>query len=155
MDIKAIIEKVLPYAPNVATALGSPLAGMAMSLLNGVLGIKPEEALKNINNDPILQLKLKQIDADLEKYRANIAATETQNARQFEIEDKKMGKSHIMPIIITIYLMAMFSVILYLSFFPVANHPTNSTIIGALVGLIVREFMQVCRFYLGGDDKSN
>lgn len=97
-DWKSIIGSV---APTIATALGGPLAGMAVSAVSKAVLDKPDASEAEIkdalakSNDPEMLLKLKtaeqefaakmkQLDIDLEK----IAADDRASARQREIAVK-------------------------------------------------------------------
>lgn len=97
-DWKSIVGSV---APTIATALGGPLAGMAVSAISQAVLGKPDaseaeiaDALAKSNNPDILlklktaeqefAAKMKQLDIDLEK----IAADDRVSARQREVAVK-------------------------------------------------------------------
>lgn len=94
-DIKKILE---PIAPIIASALGGPLAGAAVTAIEGALGISnitPNQVQTAIN-DPDLQLKMKQADNDfkisLQTAANNQLAIENQDTddarKREEIEDE-------------------------------------------------------------------
>ncbi|MBI5874897.1 MAG: hypothetical protein HZB81_03470 [Deltaproteobacteria bacterium] len=97
-DWKSIVGSV---APTIATALGGPLAGMAVSAISQAVLGKPDadeaeigEAIVKSNNPEILlklktaeqefAAKMKQLDIDMEK----IAADDRASARQREVAVK-------------------------------------------------------------------
>lgn len=97
-DWKSIVGSV---APTIATALGGPLAGMAVSAISQAVLGKPDaaeaeigEAIVKSNNPEILlklktaeqefAAKMKELDIDLEK----IAADDRASARQREVAVK-------------------------------------------------------------------
>ena len=154
MEIKALIEKVLPYAPSIASALGGPYAAIAMKIINGAFGITDSSnqgILDNLSTDPDLQFKLKQLDAEIAQLKLTTSANDTENARQFELSEEKLGKSHNMPVIITVFLMISFTITLGVLLSPIPVNVTNASLIGSMVGMLTREFIQACRFYIGGD----
>jgi hypothetical protein len=66
-DWKSVVGTV---APGIATALGGPLAGMAVSTLAKALGVEAtEEAVANVvaTNDPNILLKMKEADLNFKQ----------------------------------------------------------------------------------------
>lgn len=92
--VKKIIAAV---APTLATALGGPLAGMAVKTIAAGLG-KPDASEQEIaemvaSGDPQTLLRLREIDTEFQKHMASldvdlerIAAEDRSNARQREIQ---------------------------------------------------------------------
>tara|TARA_B110000503_G_scaffold5316_1_gene7134 strand:+ start:4184 stop:4681 length:498 start_codon:yes stop_codon:yes gene_type:complete len=79
-DLMAMVKG---FAPGIATALGGPLAGMAVSALAKQFGVEDEiEAVTNaIKADPESALKLKQLEH--EKFKAILA--DKNSAREREV----------------------------------------------------------------------
>jgi len=82
MNFKDILSAVLPVieksAPAVASAIGSPIAGIgmnfAMSLLSNVFDVKPTDVhtLPDImSNDPDVHDKLSQVEEQFKHYFVN------------------------------------------------------------------------------------
>jgi len=138
MDWKSLVRNV---APTLATALGGPMAGMALTVVsNAVLG-KPDGTDSQINmalaGDPDLVLKLKtadlefdvkmkELDIDLERINAEDRASARQ--RQVETGDKT-------PAILAYVLSIMFAAALaglYFLTIPEANKATIYLMLGSL-----------------------
>jgi hypothetical protein len=153
-DLKSLAEKILPYAPTVAGLLGGPLASGAVTLISSALGVSsnnPDDLINAIGTNPNVSVQLKQLEDDVAKFRMKVGEEDTQNARQMAISEEKLGIKPIMPMIVTIFLMTTFSIVLLLLFMPIATNLQNSTLAGSMIGLLTREFIQACRYYIGGD----
>jgi hypothetical protein len=97
LDWKAIVGTV---APTLATALGGPLAGVAVKSIAGKLLDKPSATEEEVEQailgaDPQMLLRLKEVDAEFKKYMTDagikleqIAADDRANARAREIQVK-------------------------------------------------------------------
>jgi hypothetical protein len=73
-----LIAMVKSFAPGIATALGGPLAGMAVSALSKQLGVKDEvdAVMKAITTDPAAQAKaLLQDKSDARRREVDIASS--------------------------------------------------------------------------------
>lgn len=78
-------------APTIATALGGPLAGMAVSAISKAIGVDPEQVGDLINNnkltaDQIAQVKLAEIE--LQKQAQELGL----NFEKLEVEDRKSAR---------------------------------------------------------------
>ena len=80
-----LLGLVKNIAPSIATALGSPLAGMAVSALAQRFGVEDEvEAVtKAIKADPEAAMKLKQLE--IEKFKAVLADKDSARNREATI----------------------------------------------------------------------
>ena len=80
-----LLGLVKNIAPSIATALGSPLAGMAVSALAERFGVEDEvEAVtKAIKADPEAAIKLKQLEID--KFKAVLADKDSARSREATI----------------------------------------------------------------------
>lgn len=97
LDWKAIVSTV---APTLATALGGPLAGVAVKTIAGKLLDRPDATEEEVEQavlgaDPQTLVRLKEIDAEFRKSMADagvkleqIAADDRANARAREIQVK-------------------------------------------------------------------
>lgn len=97
LDWKAIVGTV---APTLATALGGPLAGVAVKSIAGKLLDRPDATEEDVEQailgaDPQTLVRLKEIDADFKKSMTDagvkleqIAADDRANARAREIQVK-------------------------------------------------------------------
>ena len=97
LDWKAIVSTV---APTLATALGGPLAGVAVKSIAGKLLDRPDATPEEVEQavlgaDPQTLIRLKEIDAEFKKSMTDagvkveqIAADDRANARAREIQVK-------------------------------------------------------------------
>jgi hypothetical protein len=99
MNLGSLIAIVGKSAPLLASALGSPIAGMAIGLIENLFGMKsstPDELANAINADPDAAIKLKELELkhteDLQKITADTYSTEVrdrESARQRESDVTK------------------------------------------------------------------
>lgn len=97
IDWKSIVGTV---APTLATALGGPLAGVAVKSIAGKLLDRPDATEEEVEQavlgaDPQTLLRLREVDAEFKKHMADagvkldqIAADDRANARAREIQVK-------------------------------------------------------------------
>ena len=80
-----LISMVSKFAPSIATALGSPLAGMAVSALASRFNVADEvEAVtKAIMADPEAEAKIKQLEHD--KFKAILADKDSARKREMAV----------------------------------------------------------------------
>lgn len=150
---KSIVGTV---APTLATALGGPLAGMAVSAVSKAVLGKPEATEQELEqaaakfNDPDVMLKLKQaesefaermkkLDIDLE----SLAAADRASARQREVSIRDW-----MPRVLAIvYTIAYFAVLRFLWTEPVL--PDAKDLITTLFGILSAAQMAIIAYYFG------
>ena len=153
-DFEGIAKEVIKYSPTLATLVLGPAGGTIATLIAGALGVNPSDSnaiINTVKTDPDIKAKLLAIQDDLEKLKSQNSMTDTENAREFQETEEKEGKTDYMPIIVTIFLMTTFIGVLLLLFFPMTTNQQNNTLIGTMTGLLTREFIQACRYYIGGD----
>ena len=80
-----LISIVKGFAPGIATALGGPLAGMAVSALSKQLGVKDEvdAVMRAITTDPAAQAKIEELEH--EKFKAILADKNSAREREMAI----------------------------------------------------------------------
>lgn len=155
-----IAVKVGKVAPLVATALGSPLAGVALSLLGSTFGIdptKPEEILERINADPEALLKIKQMEFDHEARLKQIAAEEyqaqlvdVQNARAAKVATEQYtGKKDWIVSFLVVMAVLLFAGCLLAAF--LTKGSTNHMFL-FLIGQQSGVYLSVYAFYFSGID---
>lgn len=90
-ELKDIVSKA---APILGTILGSPLAGIGISLLSSYFGLpnNSQKILDSLSNDPNVDAKLKQLEFEhletlqqLKNQTLTIETNDIQNARQRQI----------------------------------------------------------------------
>jgi len=141
-------------APAIATALGGPVAGMAVREISSALLGTPdatekqiEEALRNASPDDLYKLKkadqefalkMEELGVDLEK----IAAQDRDSARNMQ----KETKSYAVPIIAGLTVAGFFGVVSWVLTGAVA---LDSTILGFVLGQVSAKAEQVYNYYFG------
>lgn len=94
-------DALLKIAPTVATALGGPLAGMAVEALGGVLGDDPEAIKRTVERGQLTgeqlaalkqaELDLKQKEMDMGFKFADLEVRDRESARNRDVELAKAG----------------------------------------------------------------
>lgn len=115
-----ILDILRVAAPTVATALGGPLAGLAVKFLADKLGVPPEDeeaiinAVQGMDQQTLVQMK--QMDVDFQKFlRQNqidlerIAASDRDSARNLLIQTKS-----IVPAVLSVGIVVGYFLILVL-----------------------------------------
>jgi hypothetical protein len=114
MTIGTELEKIIPLiakvSPAVSTALGFPWAGIIISALCHLFGVNSPEALTAaISTDPMAQVKIKQIEAQIAQIQATAQnqqqeITDRQNARENQLKkesDRRDWAIHFLMLITT------------------------------------------------------
>lgn len=145
-------------APTVATALGGPLAGVAVKMAADALGVEPnEEAIQNViaTGDPEVMVKLKQLENDftlkmeelgVEKQRLSNANTDSARSMQ------KENKSLVPPVLSVITVVGFFGLLIGAAFGVLTL--TGSDVMMLLLGVLARETASVYNFWLGSSHGS-
>jgi len=165
-DWKAIVRTV---APGIASAFGTPLAGMAVTaLLNAVLpadatkpadpeaflaqtlaSANPEMLLKMKQADQQFLLDMKKLDIDLEKFNEEDRAS----ARQREIAVKDKTPTLLAFAIVGGFL-AMTCGIIVTALLEYKIDPVSMGLIGTLVGYLSAKSELVLTYYYGSSSGS-
>lgn len=126
-------------APTIATALGGPLAGMAVSAISKAIGVEPDQvqdmiASNKLSAEQIAQVKLAEIE--LQKQAQELGL----NFEKLQVEDRKSAREmqtatrSLMPSVLAILVTAGFFGILVLMFFGQvdSNNPALLMMLGSL-----------------------
>ena len=126
-------------APTIATALGGPLAGMAVSAISKAVGVEPDQVQDmNANNklsaEQIAQVKLAEIE--LQKQAQELGL----NFAKLEVEDRKSARemqattrSMMPPILAGAVTVGFFSIMVLMFFNKVdSNNPAILMMLGSL-----------------------
>jgi len=126
-------------APTIATALGGPLAGMAVSAISKAIGVEPDQVQDMISNnkltaDQIAQVKLAEIE--LQKQAQELGL----NFEKLEVEDRKSARdmqsatrSMMPPILAGAVTLGFFSIMVMMFFNKIdANNPAILMMLGSL-----------------------
>ena len=161
MDFMKVIGAV---APTLATAMGGPLAGMAVTAIAGALGLPvdankddlakavasatPEQlvALKKVDND--FAVRMKELDIDLEK----IAAGDRDSARRREASVKDFMPRLLAFLVVGGFMGTVFAVLL--GYVDGMKDPMMATTVGTLIGFVSAKAEQVIAYYFGSSNSS-
>ena len=156
MDLLAKFGPLLgQVAPSIATALGGPLAGVAVRTLSGALfgheegteqqvaeaitAATPEQlsAIKKIDAD--FKVRMKELDIDLER----IAAGDRDSARQMQRETKDW-----LPKALAVFIVfGFFGILLWMMVFGLPKTGVEALLM--MVGSLTSAFGGVVQFYFG------
>jgi hypothetical protein len=139
-------------APTVATALGGPLAGMAVSAVSKALGCDPDEVQGIISSNKLTAEQVASIQlAELELKKqaqsmgldfAKLTVEDRKSARDMQIATKSMLVPSLAILIVSAFIGV---VIATLGGFAVVD----SVLAGTLIGYISAKAEQVVNFYFG------
>lgn len=154
MDWKAIVASV---APTIATALGGPLAGLAVKAIGGALlgtdtasetdvaaavaGATPEHLLALKQADAAFAVKMRELDIDLE--RVNAADRDSARKMQTETGSKVPG---ILAMLITA---GFFGVLMWMLKFGIPKEAGGSEAMLVMLGSLGTAWTAVVGFYFG------
>jgi len=152
-------ETLAAIAPTVATALGGPMAGMAVKMATSALGIEENpKALEQaiVSGDPEVMLKLKVAEQsftlkleELGIERERIAAEDRKSARSLFSIDKR-------PQIILsgLFIVGYFIVLGVLLTGSIAIPDGMKEVIILLLGILTREVPTIMQFWFGSSSGS-
>ena len=126
-------------APTIATAMGGPLAGMAVSAISKAIGVDPDKVGDLISNnklsaEQIAQVKIAEIE--LQKQAQELGL----NFEKLEVEDRKSARemqattrSIVPPALAAIITIGFFSILIMMMLGKVdGNNPTILMMLGSL-----------------------
>jgi len=141
-------------APTIGTALGSPLAGVAASMVADALGCKPEQksieqAIQKATPEQIIELKNKEIEfeAKMKEMDVDVYAIQTKDLQDARSRFSKDWTPKFLGIITIV---GFLSYIFMVTVYPVddANDDTIMLIIGQISGIATA----VISFYFGSSN---
>jgi hypothetical protein len=139
-------------APTIATALGGPLAGMAVSAISKAVGVEPDQVQDMIANnklsaEQIAQVKLAEIE--LQKQAQELGL----NFSKLEVEDRKSAREmqattrSMMPPILAGAVTVGFFAIMTLMFFNKVD--SNNPAILMMLGSLGTAWTGIIAYYFG------
>lgn len=145
-----LIGMVKGFAPGIATALGGPLAGMAVTALSKQLGVEDEVAsvVKAISSDPEAEAKIKQLEHD--KFKAILA--DKASARQREVAVVSSENAPLINKVVTPALalgVTGLSFILFAVLIFVEVKPEAKDILIYILGVLSAAVTQILSYYFG------
>jgi|TARA_R110000824_G_scaffold96878_1_gene231625 hypothetical protein len=145
-----LIAMVKGFAPGIATALGGPLAGMAVSALSKQLGVKDEvdAVMRAITTDPAAQAKIEELEH--EKFKAILA--DKANAREREMAIASSTHAPLLNKIVTPALalgVIGLSFLLFAVLIFVEVKPEAKDILIYILGVLSAAVTQILSYYFG------
>jgi len=126
-------------APTIATAMGGPLAGMAVSAISKAIGVDPDKvgdliSSNKLSAEQIAQVKIAEIE--LQKQAQELGL----NFEKLEVEDRKSArdmqaatKSLMPPVLAAAVTLGFFSIMVMMFFNQIdANNPAILMMLGSL-----------------------
>ncbi len=152
----AIPSWLSAVAPTIATALGGPLAGLAVEAVSKAMGVKPEEVQKVISQgkmsaDQIAALQQAELQLQSQAQEMNldfakVAAADRNSARVMQAQ----VKSYI-PATLALLVTAGFFGILYMLMTGVEKINPE---LGIMLGSLGTAWIQIVTFYFGSSSDS-
>jgi len=148
---------LLQIAPTVASALGGPLAGLAVTALSKALGVAPHEVndmiqSNKLNADQIAQVKLAEIELKQQEETLGLKFAELETEDRVSARNMEMStQSHIPSILATVTTIGFFG-ILTLLFFNKVDPANNALMI--MLGSLGTAWTGVIGFYFGSSHGS-
>lgn len=150
MNWKSVVGSV---APTIATALGGPLAGVAVQAIAGALGLSdaseeriaaaiaqatPEDLLKIKQAEQQFVVKMRELDVNLEQ----LTVEDRKSARQAYVE----SKDRLVPVLALVIIGAFVGTVAGVLF---GTLTVDSVLAGTLIGYLSAKAEQVIAFYFG------
>ena len=126
-------------APTIATAMGGPLAGMAVSAISKAVGVDPDKVGDMISNNKLTAEQIAQVkiaEIELQKQAQELGL----NFEKLEVEDRKSARemqattrSIVPPALAAIITIGFFSILIMMMIGKVdGNNPTILMMLGSL-----------------------
>lgn len=159
MDFSKIIPAIASVAPSIASLLGGPLAGMAVTALEGVFGLSPgsgsdpatlQKAIAGMTPETAIALakidadmKAKLVDAGIDMER--ISAGDRDSARKMQMETKDWT-----PRILAVLLVAgYFAVLTYMLKYGISKDMAGSEALIYMLGALGTSVTTIIGFFYG------
>jgi len=156
MDWIATLEKL---APTIASCLGTPVAGMAVSALEAALGVTGQDVVQQtieagqMTGDQVaavqkaeinLKAKAQEMNLDFEK----LAVEDRSSARSMQV----VTKSVIVPVMASLVTFGFFGLMIMLAFVPIPD--STRAIFYSLTGSLGAAWLSIINFYFGTSNSS-
>ena len=144
-------------APTIATALGTPLAGMAVAVVSKALNIEPEEvqnviSSNKLNAEQVAAIQLAELELKKQAQSMNLdfeqlAVADRKSARDMQIATKSYLTPSLAVIIVTSFIGVVVATLAGFS-------KIESAMAGTLIGYLSAKAEQVISFYFGSSASS-
>ena len=133
------MDWIKQIAPTIATAMGGPLAGMAVSAISKAIGVDPDKVGDLISNNKLTAEQIAQVkiaEIELQKQAQELGL----NFAKLEVEDRKSARemqattrSIVPPALAAIITIGFFSILIMMMLGKVdGNNPTILMMLGSL-----------------------
>lgn len=157
IESSGLVGAVSKVAPILGTVLGTPLAGIGVSLLASLFGVDPKnvkELASVIKDDPESSIKIKTLEYEHVETLAKIASTDygievddRKNARQTAVLYKDFLRH--MAYLVTFGFFGA----LVLLFCPIPINPSARELLSMLVGMLASKWQTIIDFFYGSSRK--
>lgn len=143
---------LLQIAPTIASALGGPLAGLAVTALSKALNVAPHEindiiAAGKLNADQLAQVKIAEIELQKQAQSLGLNFAEIEEKNQESARNMQIATQSKIPAILASITTVGFFGILILLFFNRVD-PTNNALM-IMLGSLGTAWTGVIGFYFG------
>ncbi len=163
MEFKKVSDFVVKYAPLLGSAISisNPMAGMAIGLIAQMFGAdvkNPDDILAKMSNDPNVEVKLKQIEADQKEaiiqsqtaeFQAAVSDRESARDREEKIIQLTGNRDWIIDLIAVIVIVSFFT-LCALNYFVDLK---DDHVMVMLIGQVSSGFMLCLSYYFGSSSK--
>jgi len=148
---------LLQIAPTIASALGGPLAGLAVTVLSKALGVAPHEVNDMIQSnklsaDQITQVKIAEIELQRQAQELGLDFAKIEVADTISARNMEMSTQSIIPAVLATVTTIGFFGILILLFFNKVDPSNNALMI--MLGSLGTAWTGVIGFYFGSSHGS-
>ena len=139
-------------APTIATCLGGPLAGLAVTALSKLFGVSPDEVKGMIDNNKLSADQIASLQLEEIKFKEQTQALGL-NFEQLAVEDRKSARdmqtathSFIPPVLSILVTIGFFGILVYLMLRPA---DTANTPLMIMLGSLGTAWTGIIAFYFG------
>ena len=139
-------------APTIATCLGGPLAGLAVTALSKLFGVAPDQVQSMINDNKLSAEQIAAVKLEEIKFKEQTQALGL-NFEQLAVEDRKSARdmqtttqSLIPPVLSILVTFGFFGILAYLMVSPA---DTSNTPLMIMLGSLGTAWTGIIAFYFG------
>jgi hypothetical protein len=139
-------------APTIATCLGGPLAGLAVTALSKLFGVAPDQVQSMINDNKLSADQIAMVQQEEIKFKEQTQALGL-NFEQLAVEDRKSARdmqtvtgSIIPPVLSVLVTAGFFGILAYLMVKPA---DTSNTPLMIMLGSLGTAWTGIIAFYFG------
>lgn len=157
MSISTLIGIAEKLAPSIATLLGSPIAGVVVSMLGSYLGVPSASVAETLSADPDAKLKL---DGFVLQYKTELASLAAGNFAK-AVEDTESARARDLAIVTsgkTDWVLSTIALVVVVGFFLLCGlnyflKIGDDHVLIMLIGQVSSGFLLVLGFYFGSSKK--